>query len=345
MELEPKDLYEKLEFDKVLQLLDKECYGERGREAVANLKPIADLTALNRRLAEVSEYKLTLEKRDVFPIGAYDEIAEELRMLEIEGFVLPEEGLRKLNVLLLFVRDMFRFFTSDRQEVYPYLYSIVRPIEFNEELLQEIERVIDEEGNIKPDASPELQKIRRGIQSKYRELDRQFKHLIDEYRRKGWLTDNVESFRNARRVLSVPVEHKRKIRGIIHDESSTGKTTFIEPEGVIDINNDIFDLQQEEKREIYRILRELSATLRPHLPSLHAYRDLVIRFDVIQAKANLADKMNAVAPRSKPEPHLGIIHGRHPLLYLKNSAQGKKTVPFDLTLFGPNRILVLSGPN
>ena len=345
MQLEPGDIYDKLEFDKIIDLLESSCYGERGRVAVQELKPSTDLEQIDRWLAEVDEFKRTLERRDNFPIGAYQEIAEELRMLEIEGFVLPEEGLQKLNVLLLFIRDIYRFFTLERQEAYLALYDIIRPIEFNEELLQAIEQVIDEDGNIRPDASPELQKIRRHIQSKYREMDRQFKLIIDNYRKKGWLTDNVESFRNARRVLSVPSEHKRKIRGIIHDESSTGRTAFIEPEGVIDINNDLFDLQQEEKREIYRILRELSATIRPYLPFLHQYRDLIVRFDVIQTKAQLALRLNAVRPRTQAKPTLAIIKGRHPLLFLKNKDLGRKTIPFDLSLFGKNRILVLSGPN
>lgn len=345
MQLEPQDLFEKLEFDKILSLLDSKCYGEKGRLAVADIKPMMDIDAINRSLAEVDEYRVSLERRDLFPIGAYQEIDQELRMLEIEGFVLPEEGLQKLNVLLLFVKGMFKYFTAERKEIYKHLYDIIRPVHFNEELLQAIEKVIDEEGNIRPDASPELMKIRRHIQSKYREMDRQFRLLAETYKKKGWLTDNVESFRNSRRVLSVPSEHKRKIRGIIHDESSTGRTAFIEPEGVIDINNDLFDLQQEEKREIYRILRELSATIRPYLPSLHEYQSLIVRFDVIQTKAQLAIRMKAVLPRTTAKPTLSIVQGFHPLLFLKNKQLGRETVPFDLSLFGKNRILVLSGPN
>ena len=136
-------------------------------------------------------------------------------------------------------------------------------------LIDEIEKVIDEKGNIRPDASPELMRIRKRIHSKQLELEKQFKSIINDLRTKGWLSDSVESFRNGRRVLSVPSEHKRKIRGIIHDESTTGKTAFIEPEAIIDINNDIFDLETDERQEIYRILKELSALLRPYVPALH----------------------------------------------------------------------------
>lgn len=345
MELLPKDIYEKLEFDKILALLEKECAGELGKAAVAEIGPITDIQVLERLLNEAKEAKIIVERRDPFPLGAYADVAEDLRMLEIDGYVLAEEGLRRLNILLLFTRDIFKFFNPGRQLNYPYLYAIIRQVVFNEELIREIERVIDEEGNIKPDASPELARIRRHIQNKQRDLDRQFRLLIDEYRRKGWLTDNVESFRNGRRVLSVPAEHKRKIRGIIHDESATGRTAFIEPEPVIDINNDIFDLEQEERREIYRILRTLSAVLRPYVPLMQTYREVIIRYDVIQAKGRLASKMKADIPRLTDKPFFGIVQGRHPLLFLKNKYIGKKTIPFDLRLLGANRILVLSGPN
>lgn len=324
MELQPKDIYEKLEFDKVIDLLERECYGELGQEQVRALAPTADVAFINQRLNEVKEYKIILDKRDLFPLGTYADVAEDLRMLEIEGYVLPEEGLQKINVLLIFIRKIFKFFNPGRQLAYPALYELVRHIIFNEDLSKEIERVIDEEGNIRPDASPDLAKIRRHIQSKQRELDRQFRIIIDEYRRKGWLTDNVESFRNGRRVLSVPSEHKRKIRGIIHDESATGKTAFIEPEPVIDINNDIFDLEQEERREIYRILKALSAVLRPYVNLMRAYRDVIIRYDVIQAKGRLAVKMKADIPRLSEKPFFGITQGRHPLLFLKNRNLGKK---------------------
>lgn len=345
MELLPKDIYEKLEFDKVLALLEKECAGELGKAAVADIGPVTDIQLLEQWLNEAKEAKIIVERRDPFPLGAYADVAEDLRMLEIDGYVLAEEGLRRLNILLLFTRDIFKFFNPGRQLNYPYLYAIIRQVVFNEELIREIERVIDEEGNIKPDASPELARIRRHIQNKQRDLDRQFRLLIDEYRRKGWLTDNVESFRNGRRVLSVPAEHKRKIRGIIHDESATGRTAFIEPEPVIDINNDIFDLEQEERREIYRILRTLSAVLRPYVPLMKTYREVIIRYDLIQAKGRLASKMKADIPRLTDKPFFGIVQGRHPLLFLKNKYIGKKTVPFDLRLLGANRILVLSGPN
>jgi DNA mismatch repair protein MutS2 len=188
-------------------------------------------------------------------------------------------------------------------------------------------------------------RIRREIQQKIRELDARFRQIIQEYRSKGWLSDTPESFRNNRRVLSVPAEHKRKIKGIIHDESDTGRTAFIEPEIVVEINNDIFDLEQEERREIYKILKDLSDQIRPYGPQIGAYLEALIQLDVIQAKARLALAMRANMPVLKDKPLINIRKGYHPLLFLKNKAQGRKTVPFDLRLNNENYMLILSGPN
>ena len=345
MHLLPKDLYEKLEFDKILDLLQRECVGQLGTAAAAKLRVQDQHAIILRQLNETHEMLEAQSSTQPMPLHAYDDLRDDLRMLAIEGYVLAEEGLQRINNTLRQTVAVFQYFTPVRRQQYGTLYDLLRPVTLEAELQKAIDRVIDEEGQIRPDASPELQKIRKQIGSQQRELDRVFRTLIQEYRQRGWLTDNVESFRNGRRVLSVPAEHKRKIRGIIHDESTTGKTAFIEPERVIDINNDIFDLQTEEKREIYRILRELSATLRPYGEFLQQYQDLLIELDVIRAKARLASKMRGVLPKVKNEPNLGIQMGFHPLLYIKNKDLDRETVPFDLQLHGSNRLLMLSGPN
>ena len=357
MQLEPKDLYEKLEFDKILALLVKECYGELGKQEVKKLPLMNKVTAIERCLNETWEYKITIEQSDRFPLSTYEDLADDLKYLHVEDYVLPEDAWRRILNVLLITGDIFRFFDKDRKEIYPHLFDIIRPIDYDAELAKHIQRVFDEEGNIRPNASPALSKIRSQITSRQRDMDKVFRILIQEYREKGWLSDNVESVRNGRRVFSAPSEHKRKIRGIIHDESATGRTAFIEPEAVININNDIFDLQQEERREIWRILKELSATFRPYTDQVHIWLQLLVRFDVVYAKARLASQMNAYIPRLKKAggeedgsrakgiPHFGIQMGRHPLLFLKNKKEGKEVVPFDLTLHGDNKIVVLSGPN
>ncbi len=345
MQLEPKDLYEKVEFDKVIELLQKECLGDLGKNAIQHLPIMTIRQEIHQQLLEVSEYKLSIDDNKHFPLTSYSDLSEDLKHLGIEDSVLTTEGLQRINTILLSIRDIFRFFTPTRQETFPSLYLIIRDVVFDAALISAIEQVIDEEGKIKPDASPELLKISKGIGAKHRELDKVFRAVITKYRNQGWLTDNVESYRNGRRVLSVPSEHKRKIRGIIHDESTTGKTAFIEPEIIIDINNDIFDLETEQRREVYRILKDLSTTLRPYISLLKNYQSLMIRFDIIQSKARVAIKMNAAQPKLKKIPHFAIQTAYHPLLYLKNKEIKKETVPFDLVFHNKNRILMLSGPN
>lgn len=345
MILEPRELYEKLEFDKIIELTIKECMGDLGIARIRDMQPSSEMQVIDTQLKEVHELKIAIVKNDKFPIQSYFNVKEELKMLDIDGYVLQVDGLQKINTLLLVIQDIYRFFTVARREVYPTLFNIIRPIDFDDSLVKAIERVIDVKGDIRNDASPDLQKIRRAINGRQRDLDKEFRAIISQMRQKGWLTDNEETFRNGRRVLSVPSEHKRKVRGIIHDESATGKTSYIEPEGVIEINNDIFDLEQEERREIYRILKELSALLRPYTPVMRAYLGLAERFDVIQAKARIAVRMNANMPQLRETPTFGILKGYHPLLFLKNKELGKKTVPFDLTLMGDNRLLLISGPN
>lgn len=345
MQLEPKDLYEKVEFDKILTLLEESCNGDLGVERIKNMTVETDVRKIRRKLKQVHEYKTALESGDQFPARQYEDISDDLRMLAVEGFVLPEEGLKRINIILRQTHEIFMFFYLSRQKLYPRLFDIVQPHTFDETLMLAIEKVIDEEGNIKPDASPALMKIRRLVGSKERELDKVFRGIINRYRKQGWLSDNVESVRNGRRVLSVPSEHKRKISGIIHDESTTGKTAYIEPQEVISINNDIFDLVTEEKKEIYRILKDLSAQLRPYCEKMQEYLYLIAEFDEIQAKVQLARSLDAEMPEVVSKPNLNIQMGYHPLLLLKNKKLGREIVPFDLELRGKNRLLMLSGPN
>jgi len=346
MVFEPKDVVRKLEFDKVLELLSREALTGMAAEMLAALEPQTHFEPIDESLRQVREFKLALEKNDKFPLQVFSDIRSDLRMLEIDGYTLQTESFQNILRILLIVRDLFKYFAGGpKKEIYPKLFDVIRPLHFDDGLIKAITAVFDEKGEIRPDASPELMRIRRDMQHKVRELDGRFRQIIQEYRSKGWLSDSPESFRNGRRVLSVPSEHKRKIRGIIHDESDTGRTAFIEPEAVIEINNDLFNLEHDERREIYRILRELSEQIRPYGPILHTYFNTLLQFDCIQAKAKLAISMRANMPILKEKPLIGIRKGYHPLLWIKNKALGRKTVSFELRLNPENHILVLSGPN
>ncbi len=346
MIFEPKDVFRKLEFDKILDLLEKEALTPMAAEALHAVTPLIVFETIDQSLRETREFKLLLEKNDRFPLERFPDIQPDLKMLDIDGFTLQAEAFQGILKVLVMMRDVFKFFAGGaKKEIYPKLYDMTRGLSNDEGLMKSITAVFNEKGDIRPDASPELMSIRRDIQQKIRELDVRFRQIIQECRAKGWLSDSPESFRNGRRVLSVPAEHKRKIRGIIHDESDTGRTAFIEPEAVIEINNDLFDLEHDERREIFRILRDLSNTFRPYSPLLRSYSDVLIRFDVVRAKAALALTMRAGMPILKEKPVIFVRKGYHPLLYLKNKATGRKTIPFEVRLNAENHILVLSGPN
>ncbi len=346
MIFEPKDVFHKLEFDKILDLLEREALTPMAAEQLRALRPSTEFAWIDQSLRETREYKLILEKNDRFPLERFTDILPDLKMLEVDGFTLQAEAFQGILRVLILMRDVFRFFAGGaKKEIYPKLFDITRELSNDDQLMKSITAVFDEKGEIRPDASPDLLRIRRETQQKIRELDGRFRQIIQECRSKGWLSDSPESFRNGRRVLSVPSEHKRKIRGIIHDESDTGRTAFIEPEAVIEINNDIFDLEHEERREIFRILRNLSDTLRPYSSLMRSYAQVLVRFDEIRSKASLALSLRAGMPILKEKPTFSIRKGYHPLLYLKNKQTGKKTIPFELRLNSENHILILSGPN
>jgi DNA mismatch repair protein MutS2 len=342
---EPSDFLVRLEFDKIIELIAKNCLGDLGIEQAHFISPELNLLLIETRLHEVAEFMRGIQHADTLNLSNYEDIRDDLKMLAIEDYVLPEDGCKRISRQLYSIAAIYRYFNAERALIYPNLYSIIKSLHFDFAISKEIDKVIDADGNIRPDASPELGRIRRSIQFKMKELDKVFRHIIQDYRNKGWLTDNLEGYRNGRRVLSVPSEHKRKIRGIIHDESATGRTTYIEPEGVIDINNDIFDLEQEERKEIYRILKALSAFLRPYAHGFKVFQDVLVQFDLIQAKARFSLKLKAQMPIIKDLPRVKVVKGIHPLLFLKNADTGKPTVPFSLTLGEKNRMLVLSGPN
>jgi DNA mismatch repair protein MutS2 len=341
----PSDLFEKLEFDKLLDLAQRECFTPMAAARIMELRPMTDFDTIDLALKQVREMKLGLEKNDRFPLVRFEDFRADIAYLNKEGYTLSVETYQSILQVLVAMRDIFKYFHGQKKEIYPNLYQVVRHLTIDEILIAAINRVFDDKGNVRSDASPELVTVRREMASKQRDIDSRFRQMVAEYRTKGFLSDSPETFRNNRRVLSVPSEHKRKIRGMIHDESDTGRTVFIEPEEMIELNNDLFNLEQDEKRAIYKILKELSDVIRPYKSHLESYLDTLIQYDFIFAKARVGLNMKANMPVLEREPQIFMKKSMHPLLYLKNKALNRKTIPFDLRLKDDNRILVLSGPN
>ena len=348
MEIYPLDGHIKLEFDKILSLVQTYCLGEKGVEVIAEIEPSSEYEVIKNWLDEVEEYSKANDRNDQLPLYQYESIDEDIVLLRKEGYVLEAEAIRRIYHMSAMGMDLENYFSSlQRQKLAPNLYSIFEAGYFIESNVnKEIDRVLDEEGQVKPDASPELLKISKKIFNTEREVQATYGKLIHHYKMQGWLTDSAESMRNGRRVLAVPAEHKRKIKGIIHDESATGKTVFIEPNDVISSNNDVFNLYTERKKEIYKVLRSLCDTLRPYADAFLDLQAVIVRLDVIRSKSRLAKTLDAHKPELLPTPNLGVKRGFNPVLKYKFlEEEDREVVPFDMELHGQNRLVIVSGPN
>ena len=345
MILVPSDTIDKLEFDKILDLLESHALSEITRGHIQSTIPDTKAQAIFYELTRVQQYKLTFENNDPLPIRAFKDITENLHHLRIEGYVLNEDIIIGIFDQLLIIREILKFFRGDRQEQYDQIYRLVSKVELDKNLMNAFEVIFDEEGEIRPNASPKLVKISRSMKSKKVELDKRFRIFLAEYKAKGWLSDIGESIRNGRRVLAVKSESKRKIKGIIHDESATGNTAYIEPNTIVQLNNDILDLMTEFKKEVFRLLQELCGLMRPHVEDFRNYQDILVKLDYIRSKAVMAMGMKAELPQLTDKPQIDVKEGLHPLLLMKHKRDGGKTVPFSFHMKDGNRILLLSGPN
>ncbi len=344
--IRPEALYLHLEFDKITSLLRDYCQIETTKTEHFPLKLESNKKILDQWLDEVQQCKNTFEQNDLIPIRPCPSISELLVYLDIEDYALVQESLVHLLTVLFNLEELNLYFKKESiEELSPFASNRFKNIQYTSDLYHEFRVVFDDHGQVRPDASPELKAISRTIKSKEYEIDQVFKNLMGEYRKNGWLSESGESIRNHRRVVAVNAEHKRKIRGIVHDESATGKTTYIEPEAIIEKNNELFDLELGYQKEIYRIFKVLSKSCHLQVVMLRIGWTALLHFDFVRAKALFAAKYQGFRPEIKDRAQLKIKAGRHPLLLLKNQMQKKSTIPFDLTLFGENRILILSGPN
>jgi len=247
MYLYPSDIFEKLEFDKILERLSAYCLGGPAHEMIINMKVFNNKIRIERMLDEIVEFQKVLDMQLEFPIVHYESILDELRLLRTVDYVLEIDSYIKLFIHIKSIYRIVEFFKDKENSVsFPLLYEIASQIVIDEELIKRFDKIFTEDGKIKPSASPELKKIFSSIGSKERELELVFKAVITKYKKNGMLSDSIESFKNSRRVLTVNAENKRKVKGIIHDESGTGKTVFIEPAEVMDINNDLFELEAQK---------------------------------------------------------------------------------------------------
>ncbi len=345
MRLYPETAASQLEFDKVKALLAEHGKTEYAKQKAGQLRIHTRKEFIDLELKQTFEHKLLLEQNQYFPNDFILNISRDLVLLGIPGAMLTGEQWIPVRKLAENIHTIFRWFDTERRTAFPAMTKVIAGIYYEKLIIELIDAILDENGNVKDNASADLQKIRMNLYRKRNELRRMFEKVIAKLAKAGYSADIDESFSNGRRVVAVFSEHKRQVKGILHGESDSRKTAFIEPEETIGLNNDVFALENEEIKEVQRILRELTSRLSVYAPLLQQYLETTGEFDFIRAKAKLALDMNGQLPSLADKAHIHLIDAHHPLLYLYNKASGKKTIPVTLTLDDQNRILVISGPN
>lgn len=315
-----------------------------GRTESEKIRPITDFHEIQELMSRCEQMYRIVSSGLPFPSNGYPETTKGLSLLRIENSVLSEERFMEILQMMHVVNDIYRFF-KNRAGIFPSLEAITADVPYEPSVIRLIEEILDETGLVRTTASPALASIRRSLSRSRTEADRIYQQVINRFRKQGWLTESEESSRAGRRVIAIQAEQKRTVKGFIHDTSATGKTAFLEPEEAMGINQTIYHLEQEERLEIQRILRELSNTLRPFVPLMLKYRQQLGIFDINLAKAQLAKSIDGRFPKLLNESAFDLRQARHPLLVLHNQKLKQPTIPFDLKLDREQRILVISGPN
>jgi DNA mismatch repair protein MutS2 len=345
MKLFPGSAVQQLEFDKIKLLLAQHCRSQYAAGKANELRIHTNRKFIEPELLQTNEYKLIFQNHLNFPDDAVLDLARELKLLSIESSVLSGDQFLQIKKLALAIQQIFRWFSPDRKVAYPSLASIIEQTWFEKNIGMLIDEIIDETGMVKDNASEKLSSIRIALYRKRTELKKVFAKIVSRLNKLGYLTEIEESFMNGRKVLAVFAEQKRMVKGILHGESDSRRTSFIEPEETTYLNNEIVALENEELKEIYIILQQLTTRMRAYHPLLSSYHQMIGEYDFIRAKAKLALDYNGNLPSLHDTPMLHLKNATHPLLFIYNQKSGKPTIPVDLSLDDKKRILVISGPN
>lgn len=350
----PQNFEQKIGFDQIRQLLKTKCLSTLGQERVDGMDFSDDYDEINRRLEQVTEFVRILQEEDDFPSQYFFDVRPSLKRIRVEGMYMDEQELFDLRRSLETIRDIVRFLQQsddidDCEEVhspYPTLYELAGDIMVFPQLITRINNILDKFGKIKDNASPELLRIRRELASTTGSISRSLNSILRAAQSEGYVDKDVApTVRDGRLVIPVAPGMKRKIRGIVHDESATGKTVFIEPAEVVEANNRIRELEGEERREIIRILTEFSATVRPQVPAILQSYEFLAEIDFIRAKALFGIEIKGGKPSFENKQVVDWFEAIHPLLQMSLAKHNKKVVPLDIELTASQRILLISGPN
>ncbi|NDP20886.1 MAG: endonuclease MutS2 [Paludibacter sp.] len=345
--LYPNHIEQKIAFTTIRQLLKDKCVSALGEEKVDEIQFSSNYAEVMKLLSQTDEMlRVLTTDADELPIGDFYDVRPALSRVRIEGLFLDELEVFDLRRALEAVRRLVAFLTKHEAEVYPHLHELVNGIETYPLIINRIDGILNKFGKIKDNASNELARIRKDVFHVQSGISRTLNSILRQAQADGYVEKDVTpTMREGRLVIPVSPAFKRKVNGIVHDESATGKTVFIEPQQVVEANNRLRELEGEERREIMRILVEFTNFVRPHTESIFASQYFLGQIDFLRAKALFAIEINAIKPRVDDMCQLEWTKAVHPLLLLSLKKQGKSIVPLDITLNEKQRILLISGPN
>lgn len=349
----PQNFEQKIGFDQIRQLVKGKCLSTLGMERVDEMAFSDDYREIDRRLEQVMEFISILQGEDDFPSQYFFDVRSSLKRIRVEGLYMDESELFDLRRSLETIRDVVRFLrqTDDEEDEeahspYPALYELAGEVMVFPMLIARINDILDKFGKVKDNASPELLRIRRELAATTGSISRSLNSILRTAQAEGYVEKDVTpTMRDGRLVIPVAPGMKRKIRGIVHDESATGKTVFIEPAEVVEANNRIRELEGEERRKIIRILTDFSSVVRPHVPALLQSYEFLAEVDFIRAKALWGMETGSGKPSLEERQEVDWFDAVHPLLQISLAKHGKKVVPLDIELTREQRILLISGPN
>ena len=358
----PNNFEHKLGFDEIRRLLKERCLSTLGKEEVDEIAFSTNADAINEQLAQVREFRRLKEEKDDFPMQYFFDVRESIMRIRLENTHLEEDEVWDLRRSLETIANIVRYLEHGTEETasgetkypYPALHRLTEGVVTFPAMIRRIDSILDKFGKIKDSASMTLATIRHDLEKTQSGISRTLYTILHTAQKDGLVDkDAAPTMRDGRLVIPVAPQIKRRISGIVHDESATGKTVFIEPTEVVEANNKVRQLEAEERREVIRILTVFTDEVRPHVNEILDSYQLLAQIDLIQAKTNWAELTKAFEPVVGYKPHIDWIHAVHPLLQLSLEKQGKKVVPLDISLTSQSspltskagRLLIISGPN
>lgn len=344
----PNNFESKIGFNKIRELISQNCLSSLGEERVGQMEFSHIFTEVSESLHQVDEFMHILQEDVDFPVSYFIDVRPFLSKIRISGTWIEEAVLYDLRRSLQTIQDIVLFFTKEEIENtdYPYLYVLAKDVAIFPKLIKDIDNILDKFGKIKDNASPELNKIRKEKIQVAGSISKTLNSILRAAQSDGIVDQDVKpSMRDGRLVIPVAPAHKRRIKGIVHDESATGKTVFIEPAQVVEANNRVRELENDERREIIKILTAITDIIRPLVPEIADSYRFLAEIDFIRAKAVFALDIDAIKPAIEDKQIVDWAQAKHPLLLLSHRKNNKSIVPLDIKLDEENRILIISGPN